>query len=217
MRPYRLTVIAAVAAITSALITTPAHATTPETAAAATGAMHDEATAYADYRAWATQADAVGDHTTAVLLGVIAAQERDEHFMELSDVAGTVRSSRENLTITIQGENEEATSIYPGFQRQALADGDPTTAALFAELSADEGTHRDVATKARRALCHHTMRPRNPEADPVPIVQQPSQATGQTLANVRAAMRGEAYASARYRLFAQRAYRDGLPWLGELF
>lgn len=61
------------------------------------------------------------------------------------------------------------------------------------------------------------MRPTNPIADPVTILQQPAQTSGQTLVNVRTAMRGEAYASARYLLFAQQAYREGRPWLGELF
>lgn len=217
MRLQRLAAVATAATLASTLISTPSLATTPGTIDDAVSAMHDEALAYADYQAWASQADAVSSHTAATLLVMVAVQERDEHFLELAEVGQVIGPSTANLDTTIAGENEEATRLYPGFQRQALADGDQVTAELFGELATDEATHRNAASMARRALCHHTLRPRNPEADPVPIVQQPAQASGQTLVNVRAAMRGEAYASARYLLFAQQAYREGRPWLGEFF
>lgn len=180
-------------------------------------AMHDEALAYGDYQAWAGQADSVNRHDVAVLLGVIATQEREEHFAELAELTDVIGPSLSNLTATIRDENAEATRIYPEFRDQARADGDVVTADLFAELITDEAAHRVVAVNARRALCDHGFRPVAPEPDPVTIVQQPAQASGKTLTNVRTAMRGEAYASARYRLFAQRAYADGLPWLGNLF
>lgn len=180
-------------------------------------AMHDEALAYGDYQAWAGQADSVNRHDVAVLLGIIATQEREEHFAELAELTDVIGPSLGNLTATIGDENAEATRIYPEFRDQARADGDLVTADLFAELATDEATHRVVAVKARHALCDHGPHPVAPKPDPVAIVQQPAQTSGKTLTNVRTAMRGEAYASARYRLFAQRAYADGLPWLGKLF
>lgn len=217
MRLLKLAAAGTIAVLASALLATPAHAAAPGTLANAISAMQDEALAYADYQAWSAQADTAPNHNVATLLTLVATQERDEHFSELSDVADVIGSSHTNLITTITDENTEATSTYPGFASQAIADGDAVTADLFGELAADEATHWAAAKKARRALCCHAARPANPVADPVVILQQPAQASGQTLVNVRAAMRGEAYASARYLLFAQRAYQEGRPWLGELF
>lgn len=201
----------------SAGLPTPAHAAPTSTVDNAIAAMHDEATAYADYQAWSHQADTVPNHTVAVLLNIVATQERHEHFAELAHLTTVVSTSLDNLATTIEGERTEATSLYPAFRNQALADGDTVTAALFAELAGDEVSHQAVATAARRALCGHGPRPTPPAADQVPIVQQPAQTHGQTLINVRSAMRGEAYASARYALFADQAYAEGRPWLGRLF
>lgn len=217
MRLLKIITIVAMAAILSTTILTPVQAATPSTTANAISAMHDEALAYADYSAWSDQADSVANHNVAVLLDLVAAQERDEHFSELADIANVVGTTKANLSTTASGEGDEATRIYPGFQAQAAASGDTVTAALFGELAGDETSHRAGLLKAHRAVCGHGPRPVSPEVDAVKIVEQPAQATGQTLANVRAAMRGEAYASARYRLFAQKAYADGYPWLGEFY
>lgn len=217
MRLLKLAAGSTIVVLASALLTTPAHAAAPGTLANAISAMQDEALAYADYQAWSAQADTVPNHNVATLLTLVATQERDEHFSELSDVADVIGSSRTNLVTTITDENTEATSTYPGFASQAIADGDATTAALFAELADDEASHRTTAKKAYRALCCHASRPDNPVAVPVAILQQPAQTTGQTLINVRTAMRGEAFASARYRLFAEQAYAEGRAWLGRLF
>lgn len=217
MRLIRLAAASAVAVLASSLLAAPAQAATPGTITNAISAMHDEALAYADYQAWAVQADTVPNHDVATLLGVIAVQERGEHFSELAAITNVVGSSFANLVTTTTDENTEATSTYPEFQAQAIADGDTTTAALFAELAIDEASHRSTAVKAYRALCCHAARPANPVADPVTILQQPAQTSGQTLINVRTAMRGEAYASARYLLFAQQAYSEGRSWVGRLF
>lgn len=217
MRLSKTITAVAVAALLTTTLTTPAEAAAPSTTANATSAMHDESLAYADYSAWANQADSVGNHTMAVLLDLVAAQERDEHFAELAGIANTVGPTKSNLLTAANGEGEEATRIYPGFQAQAAASGDTVTAALFGELAGDEASHRAGLLKAHRAICGHGPRPVSPEVDAVRIVEQPAQTSGQTLANVRTAMRGEAYASARYRLFAQKAYADGYPWLGEFY
>lgn len=217
MKIIRFAAATAVATLLSTLFVASAQAATPGTINNAVSAMHDEALAFADYSAWADQADAVGNHNVAVLLDLIAAQERGEHFSELADLTDVVGSAKTNLLTTATDEGAEATSIYPGFQKQATADGDAVTAELFSELASDEATHRSALLKARRALCCHSSRPVSPVADPVTILEQPAQTTGQTLINVRSAMRGEAYASARYLLFAGQAYEVGYPWLGRLY
>lgn len=214
----RLAAVGAMAGMVLSLgLVSPGLAATTGTASNAISAMHDEALAFADYTAWSVQADTVPNHEVAVLLLLVATQERGEHFFELSDVAGVIGTSRTNILTALNDEYVEATSTYPAFQTQATADGDTVTADLFVELAADEATHRVGLGQAYRAWCCRAPRPESPVAEPVTILQQPAQTSGQTLANVRMAMRGEAYASARYLLFAQQAYADSLAWLGRFF
>lgn len=196
---------------------TTAGATAPGTRTNLATAMHDEATAYADYTAWATHATETGNTALAALLTVVASQERDEHFAELAEVASLVGSNSRNVRSSTRAEAEEASITYPGFAAQAIVDGDPTTAELFEELAGDEGTHRILLARADRVLCRPGPVPHAPAVDPVTIVEGSAQATGQTLVNVRTAMRGEAFASAKYRLFASAAYASGKSWLGDLF
>lgn len=206
-----------VGTILSLMLASPGQAATPGTVSNAISAMHDEALAFADYSAWSAQADTVPNHDVAVLLLLVATQERGEHFFELADVADVIGTSRTNILTALNDEYAEATTTYPGFQAQAAAAGDATTAALFGELAADEATHRAGLAQAYRALCCRATRPVGPVAEPVTILEQPAQTSGQTLINVRTAMRGEAYASARYLLFAQQAFMDDHSWLGRFF
>lgn len=195
----------------------PAYATTPTTRANLSTAMTDEATAYADYLAWAAHAAKAGNTGLAYLLTVTADMERNEHFAELADAASLVGNVQGNVVSSMIAEATEANTTYPGFASQALADGDPVTAALFTELAGDEGTHQALLARAYRFICRIGTVPVAPAVDPETIVEGPAQATGQTLVNVRTAMRGEATASAKYRLFATAAYVSGRAWLGRLF
>jgi len=194
-----------------------ANAGTPGTTEHALAAMHDEAAAYADYQAWSLQADSVGNHNVAVLLSLVAGQERNEHFTELATITKIVGPSQRNLGTASHDESTEATETYPGFQARATSDGDTVTADLFGELAQDEASHKRAIDQALSSLCSHGPRPSDPVVDIVKILQQPAQTGGQTLTNVRTAMRGEAYASARYLAFSQRAYSEGQSWLGRFF
>jgi len=219
----RRVIAAGVIAVALGAITypAPASATTPGTYTNLNTAMTDEATAYADYTAWAAHAIGNGDTALADLLTTTANQERGEHFAELAEAASIVGNNVGNVRGSMFAEAEEARVTYPGFAAQATTDGDPVTSALFVELAGDEGTHRNLLAKAYRHLCRIGPSPMppivDPVVDPVTIVEGPAQATGQTLANVRTAMRGEAYASAKYRLLAHAAYASRKPWLGNLF
>jgi rubrerythrin len=105
-------------------------------------AMHGEAFAYARYLLFAEQARKNGNTELADLFERTAAMERLEHLREQAGLAGVVKSDVENLKTAIQGESQEAQEIYPRFALQALAAGDETAAALFAEISHDEAKHR---------------------------------------------------------------------------
>ena len=215
---HRIMATAVVAVLLGAVVApAPAGATSPGTTVNLSTAMHDEATAYADYTAWADHATGSGYPELASLLVATANQERGEHFAELASAAWLVGTNTSNVWSSMLAEYTEATNTYPRYATQATADGDVVTSALFTELAGDEASHKSLLAQAYRYLHHMGCAPVPPLPDPVAIVEGPAQATGQTLVNVRAAMRGEAYASAKYRLYADAAYRTGKSWLGNLF
>lgn len=214
------TLIAVVALAAGAIANpAPASAANPGGAANLATAMHDEAVAYADYSAWSNHAAGTRNRHLSTLLAVTANQEREEHFAELARAANLVGTNAENLATAIAGETGETETIYPAFSAQASADGDAVTAALFAELADDEATHAQSLDAAYRALKHGGIWtvPVPPDVDPVAITEGPALVSGRTLANVRTAMVGEAYASARYRLYSQAAYASGKSKIGNLF
>lgn len=195
----------------------PAYAATAGTTTNALTAMHDEAFAFASYMAWSDHAVGTGDMALAGLLMAVASQERGEHFAELADTFGLVRTNTANVRIAMTGEAEEATTMYPGFAAQAAMGGDSAAAAMFTELAEDEGTHKALLAKAYRALTVGGRPPAPPVVTTVPTVEGPALSSGVTLTNIGMALRGEAFASARYRLFAQMAAANGKKWLANLF
>lgn len=195
----------------------PASAATSGTAENALTAMHDEAYAFASYMAWSDHAVGTGNTALAGLLMAVAVQERNEHFDELSDAFALVGGNAANTRTAMLGEKAEATTMYPGFAAQATTDGDPEAAAMFTELAGDEGTHKTLLAQAYRALTVGGRHPEPPVVTPVTIVEGPALSSGATLANIATALRGEAFASARYWLFAQKADATGKEWLANLF
>lgn len=104
-------------------------------------AMHGEALAYAKYTLFAAHARQTGNTALARLWEGTAAVELHEHFAGEAVLAGLVRSTRENLRKAITGERAEATTVYPGFARQAAAAGDTAAASFFRGTAADEARH----------------------------------------------------------------------------
>lgn len=208
---------AAVAMAIGMIGPTPAYAATAETATNADTAMHDEAFAFASYMAWSNHAVGTGNTALAGLLMAVASQERGEHFAELADTFHLVMGNTTNTRTAMLGEAGEATTLYPGFAVRATADGDTAAASMFTELAGDEGTHKVLLAQAYRALTVGGRHPAPPTVTPVPIVEGPALSSGTTLANIDTAMRGEAFASARYRLFGQMADANGKEWLANLF
>jgi len=196
---------------------TAATTVTPGTEANLRTATHGEALAFATYTAFADEADRSGQPGIATLFRTTAAQERDEHFAEEAAFAGFVGDPAANLRTAIQAELSESTDLYPAYARQARADGDRAAAQLFQELAADEAQHRALLRQALRALDGRSDDPRPPAADPVQIVAGPARSHGRTLDNLKAALRDEAFASARYRLFAASATGQDKAALGRLF
>ena len=179
--------------------------------------MHGEALAFASYWAFAHQAGKEGRLSTAILFRATANQERDEHFAEEAELADLVGNDEANLEDAITGESYETTYLYPKYARQAHSSGDHEAGALFDELADDEAQHRETLKRALSALRGEDTYPNPPNIHVVEIVSGPAKSRGTTLANLRSAMRGEAFASAKYRMYAQSACAHGQWQIGRLF
>ncbi|MFH8473256.1 ferritin family protein [Streptomyces sp. NPDC018000] len=101
-------------------------------------AMHGEALAYAKYMLFAEQAKQSGNPALARLWEGTAAVELNEHLAGEAALAGLVRTTKENLDKAVTGERSEATTIYPGFAKQAKAVGDTAADRYFSNIAADK-------------------------------------------------------------------------------
>ncbi|WP_440065563.1 ferritin family protein [Streptosporangium sp. OZ121] len=193
----------------------------PSTRANVTAAMHGEAFAHAEYRAYAAQAARERLPDVRALFDRTAAVELGEHFAEQAELIGLVGDNAANLRAAIAGESYEATTMYRRFAAQAEADGDLEAARLFTEISGDEARHRRDFVRALKAVSDPSSGATVPggmivEAVSIPA-GRPEVSSPRTLRNLRSAMRGEAFAHAAYTLYAERARATGRPDLAVLF
>ncbi|MCG2806589.1 ferritin family protein [Propionicimonas sp.] len=188
------------------------------TKANALTAMDGEAFAYAKYNAFAGQAARTDKATVAKLFTRTAKVELYEHFADEAEIAGTVGSDQANLADAIAGETYEATTMYPGFAAQATADGCTVAADLFTEIAADEAVHAAAYTTALESLSDASVAVPAPQVvDVVTIIASSPACSGQTQTNLLAAMHGEAFAQAKYNLYADHAAATGHPAIAKLF
>ena len=190
----------------------------PSTKANALTAMHGEAFAYGTYMAYAAQAARTGEPRLARLFTRTADVELTRHFAEEAALVRLVGTDSANLQDAIAGEEYEYTTMYPGFAAQATLDGCPAAADLFTEIAADEVGHAAAYRTALEALRHpHVSVPAPPVLDEVEITASTPACTGATQDNLEAAMHGEAFAHAKYSLYAEHARHAGRPALAALF
>jgi rubrerythrin len=196
------------------------------TKANALTAMHGEAFAYAKYGAYAGQAARTGKTMVAMLFTRTAGVELGDHYASEAKVAGLVGSNRANLQDAITGETYEWQTMYPGFAAQAKRDGCPKAAALFTEIANDEAGHAAAYTTALRSLSNPNVQVPAPQVVvPVTITRSTPACSGQTLTNLLDAMHGdrarqiggEAFAYAKYNLYADHAQQTGHPSIAKLF
>jgi rubrerythrin len=180
-------------------------------------AMHGEAFARAAYLAYGAQARTDRQSKIATLFDRTAEVERGDHFKLEAELVGLVGNDAANLTDAISGESYETTTMYPQFVAQAKAEGDTAAAALFAEIAADEAAHRDALTKAKATLAGTGQVPAPPKVAPVDVPAGPAKSKGKTLVNLQEAMHGEAFASAKYLLYADQARSSGHEAIAVLF
>jgi rubrerythrin len=181
-------------------------------------AMHGEAFAYAKYSAYAGQAARTGKTTVAKLFTRTARVELGDHYASEAKVAGLVGSNQANLQDAINGETYETTTMYPGFAAQATKDGCTAAADLFTEIAKDEAGHAAAYTTALGSLSNKSVKAPAPQVVvPVTITRSKPACSGQTLTNLLDAMHGEAFAHAKYNLYADHAQRTGHPSIAKLF
>ncbi|MFY1704364.1 ferritin family protein [Micromonospora sp. WMMA1923] len=189
----------------------------PDTRANTLTAMHGEAFAHASYLAYAQEAERTGEPEVAALFRATAATELDDHFTAEAELIGFVGSDVENLEESIAGEEFEATVSYPDFAAQARRDGCAPAVALFTELAGDEAAHAGRFRTALEAITDPGSGaeiPTGEVVEPVPIRAVQPQCSGQTRENLYETLRGEAFAYAKYTLYARAA---GVPRLAELW
>ncbi|GAA3419513.1 ferritin family protein [Streptosporangium vulgare] len=193
----------------------------PSTRADITAAMRGEAFAYARYRAYAAQAARERLPDVQALFERTAAVELGEHFAEQAKMTGPSGDNIANLRDAIAGESYEATSMYKEFATQAEVDGDLNAARLFKEISSDEARHHRQFVQALKAVSDPASGvtvPAGVTAEPVSVpAGKPEVSSPRTLRNLRSAIGGEAFAHAKYALYAERARATGQPELAALF
>ncbi|WP_256725787.1 ferritin family protein [Streptomyces sp. IMTB 2501] len=184
-----------------------------------TTTMKGEAFAYASYSLFGTQADRETHPAVGRLFGTTAQTELNEHLHEAATLAGVVGTNAANLHQAIKGETYEHQVMYRGFADQARQDGDTNAAALFTEIAADEGRHRDAFRTALHVVNSGQgaiPAPQNAKTVPVPA-GLPKVHAARTKTNLDTAMHGEALAYAKYMLFAAQAKKAGNPSLARLW
>lgn len=211
-------IVAIGAPAASASAAPPSHQVADSTKANALTAMHGEAFAYAKYTAFAGEAARTGSRSIAALFTRTAGVELNDHYADEAVIAGLVGSDASNLADAIAGETYEATTMYPAFAAQATADGCTEAADLFTEIAADEAVHAAAYIAALASLSDSSVTVPAPQAvDAVTIIASTPACSGQTQANLLEAMHGEAFAQAKYRLYADHATDSGLSAIAKLF
>ena len=127
----------------------------PQTRANLEAAMHGEAFANLKYLRYAEVARESGNAELAQLFESSANVEANEHFAREADALKLDGTNEANLVDAMAGEQYENVTMYVGFADQAQAAGDTRAAAMFRQISSDEGDHyeryRAAAERLRQA------------------------------------------------------------------
>ena len=186
----------------------------------ALSAMHGESLAHAKYLAYATAAQKAGRAQAAQAFTDAAQTELSDHFAREADLIGLGGDPAANLRDAISGETNEANTMYPDFAKQARADNDTAAAELFTEIAGDEAAHAKDSSVALTAVTSPSAAAAIPVGSPPAartITAGPARSSGTTLANLRTAMQGEAFAHAKYLRYADEARRSGNTAVAQLF
>lgn len=193
-----------------------ARAPHPQTVKDLQQSMRGEAFAHVSYRMYADQARREGLTSVARLFDSAASEELNDHFKNTAALTGLPAGDAADLRDAIAGENYESTTMYPGFAREAQADGDTAAAERFAEIGKDEGKHSKAFQTALGTVeSGQGSVPAPPESESVQVLPgAPKVHAQRTKTNLDTSMHGEALAYAKYRLYGDNADH---PAVGRLF
>ncbi len=141
-------------------------------------AIVSEALANLKYNAYAHRALQEGHPEVAQIFQEVAGAET-VHGMNHLRVSGDLASTAENLRAIIQGEAQEAATIYPMMIREALAEGHQEAADSFTLAMERERRHLEAFTEALQGLeAKLALQPDSPRPAAVPeIPVMPASAT----------------------------------------
>lgn len=114
-------------------------------------AFAGESQANRKYLAFAAKADQEGYPAVAKLFRAAAEAEAIHALSELKAMGG-IKSTAENLQAAISGETYEFTEMYPGFIKEAEAEGNNQAKVAFNFANEAEKIHADLYQKALDAL-----------------------------------------------------------------
>jgi rubrerythrin len=114
-------------------------------------AFAGESQANRKYLAFAKKAEQDGYHEVAKLFRA-AAEAETVHAHAHFRVMGGVKGTTENLQAAIEGEGHEYRSMYPGFLKEAEAEGNKPAAVSFKNALAVEEIHHGLYTEALNAV-----------------------------------------------------------------
>ncbi len=114
-------------------------------------AFAGESQANRKYLAFAKKADQEGRAQVAKLFRAAAAAETVHAHAHLR-VMGGIGSTEANLAEAVAGEGHEFRNMYPGFVKEAEAEGNRAALASFKNALAVEGIHHGLYTKALEAV-----------------------------------------------------------------
>jgi len=103
------------------------------------------------YLAFAKKADDEGYPQVAKLFRAAAAAET-VHALSHFRTMGGVKDTKENLQTAINGENYEVVSMYPGFIKDAEAEGEKAALTSFKWAWEVEKVHEELYRKALQSL-----------------------------------------------------------------
>ena len=182
-------------------------------------AMHGESFARADVPGLRRRGPhGAGQAKAATLFAKTGRVERGDHFALEAELVGLAAPMPRTSPTPSPARATRRPRCTRQFAAQAKADGDTAAAAACSPRSPPTRPHhRDALTQAQAALSGRAQVPAVTEGDPGRRRRPARPARrARTLTNLQDAMRGEAFASAKYLLYAAHARSTGHPALAEL-
>ena len=168
-------------------------------------AIVSEALANLKYNAYAQRAMQEGHPEVAQIFQEVAGAET-VHGINHLRVSGDLATTAENLRAIIEGEAEEAATIYPRMIREALAEGNQDAAGSFTMAMERERRHLEAFTEALQGL-EEKLAAQDGVARPAPVPEIPVMPASVAIASLAPLPDGSSEASAAAgRAFDRETY-----------